>query len=227
MALSKRLFSILQMVEKGSIVADIGCDHGLLAIALVQEQICEHVVACDLRVGPLSRATQAVRAAQLEDKITTLLRNGMDDLPDDVDTIVIAGMGFDTIKSILEAHEERLSKYRRFIIQSNKHVEDLRRWISEHHFTIVQEDIVEEDHFYQIVSFTCEPSSALSEDEILFGKYLDQHPLFTAYWTHQCQKQEEILAKLPKQHESYPRQEAYRQRILMKLQEIKEKEPAK
>lgn len=203
MALSKRLFSIFQMVEKGSVVADIGCDHGLLAIALVQEQICAKVYACDLRSGPLSRATQAVKAAGLEASITTLQRNGMDDLPDDVDTIVIAGMGFDTIKMILEAHADKLANYKRFIIQSNKHVEDLRRWISEHHYTILMEDIVEEEHFYQIVAFHCIPSSYLSEDEILFGVHLEQHPLFLPFWKHQRSKQEQILARMPKEHENY------------------------
>lgn len=223
MALSKRLFSIFQMVEKGSVVADIGCDHGLLAIALVQEEICAKVYACDLRTGPLSRAKEAIQAAGLETKITTLLRNGIDDLPSEVDTIVIAGMGFDTIKMILEAHEETLSTYRRFIIQSNKHVEDLRRWISAHNYTILMEDIVEEEHFYQIISFNCKKSRPLSEDEILFGTCLEAHPLFLAYWHHQRRKQEMILSRMPKEHPKYPEADFHLHRILNKIESIEKK----
>lgn len=218
MALSKRLLAIYQMVDTGSIVADIGCDHGLLAIALIQGGIAPHVYACDLRKGPLSRAKAAIEEAHLKSHITTLLRNGMDDLPTDVDTIVIAGMGFDTIKMILESHLDELSRYHKFIIQSNKHVEDLRRWISDHHFTIVEEDIVEEDHFYQIVSFTCSVSSEMDEDTILFGKSLYDHPLFTAYWTHRKEKVSLILERMPKHHENYASVENLYQRITTQLE---------
>ena len=35
MELSKRLFMTASMVERGSIVADVGCDHGYTAIYLV------------------------------------------------------------------------------------------------------------------------------------------------------------------------------------------------
>lgn len=216
MALSKRLFSLYQMVEKGSIVADIGCDHGLLPIALVQDNICDHAYACDLRKGPLSRAQEAIKQANLQEHITTLLRNGMDDLPDDVDIIVIAGMGFDTIKMILEAHIEELPRYKTFIVQSNKHVDDLRRWISDHQFTILHEDIVEEDHFYEMIKFSCTPSSPLSEDEILFGK-LSSHPLFHAYWTFRLEKIELILKRMPKDHKEYQEVETLYQRIQGKL----------
>lgn len=223
MALSKRLFSIFQMVEKGSVVADIGCDHGLLAIALVQEEVCAKVYACDLRTGPLSRAKAAIQAAGLEKQITTLQRNGIDDLPSEVDTIVIAGMGFDTIKSILEAHEAELSTYRRFIIQSNTHVEELRRWISAHNYTILMEDIVEEEHFYQILSFQCKKSRALSEDEILFGTVLEEHPLFLKYWHHQRKKQELILSRMPKEHMKYQEAELHLRRILTKIETVEKK----
>lgn len=224
MALSKRLFSIFQMVEKGSIVADIGCDHGLLAIALVQEEICTKVYACDLRTGPLSRAKAAIQAAGLEKQITTLLRNGIDDLPSEVDTIVIAGMGFDTIKGILEAHLEELPRYRRFIIQSNKHVEDLRAWISDHQYRILNEDIVEEDHFYQIVAFSCQPSSHLSQDQILFGTCLEGHPLFVPFWRHQLDKQAQILNRMPLAHPNRESTMALYQRIETKIKKTEKKE---
>lgn len=218
MALSKRLFSIFSMVEKGSIAADIGCDHGLLSIALIEEGICSHVYACDLRKGPLSRASEAICEKGLEDAITTILCDGIEKVPNDVDTLIIAGMGFETIQGILERHLEKLSHYRRIIIQSNKHVDDVRRWISNHHYQIEKEDIVEEDHFYEIVAFSCEIGKTLNEDEILFGLHLENHPLFHAYWTHREEKLIHVLSQLPKDEPSFPSFLLLQQKIHQKLQ---------
>lgn len=219
MALSKRLFSIFSMVEKGSVVADIGCDHGLLSIALIQEDVCSRVYACDLRKGPLSRAQEAISSLHLDHQITTILTNGMDHLPEDVDTIIIAGMGFDTIQGILERNLDKLKNYKRIIIQSNKHVEDVRRWISEHHYTIVQEDIVEEDHFYEVIAFTCSYHDSLNEDEILFGSCI-QHPLFPLYWKHHLDKLTNILSKMPSSEPTFLEYTQLKKRIEDKLKSI-------
>lgn len=216
MALSKRLFAIYRMVEKGSIPADIGCDHGLLSIALVTNKQCLRVYACDLRKGPLARAASAIEAVGLQEQIPTLLRNGIDDLPRDVDTIIIAGMGFDTIKGILEQHVETLGNFRRIIIQSNKHVDEVRRWISEHHYKILEEDLVEEDHFYEIIAFQAAPGEPLQEDEILFGR-LHEHPLFRAYWAHRLTKIEQILDHMPSYDHHYSVYVNLHQRIQEKL----------
>ena len=78
MALSKRLLALYEMVEKGSIAADIGCDHAQLSIALIENEICPHVYACDLREQPLARAKEAIQAAGLTERITAHLRNGIE-----------------------------------------------------------------------------------------------------------------------------------------------------
>ena len=56
MELSKRLHMVASMVEKGSIPADVGCDHGYVAIYLIQNGISPHVFAMDVNEGPLERA---------------------------------------------------------------------------------------------------------------------------------------------------------------------------
>lgn len=216
MALSKRLFSIFSMVEKGSIAADIGCDHGLLSIALVQEKICSHVYACDLRKGPLSRAQDAIFAAGLQDQITTILCDGMDGIGKDVTTVIIAGMGFDTMRSILEKHLDTLSNYQRIILQCNKNVDELRRWISSKQYTILCEDIVEEDHYYEILAIHCQQGRTLSEDEILFGTN-QNHPLFVPYWQHRLDKINKILVQMPSSQPEYATFVALQNTIQQKL----------
>ena len=80
MKLSTRLHTIFDMVQPCGVAADIGCDHGLLPIALIQSGKCEHVYACDVRKGPLSRAQEAIRQYGLQNSITTKLCDGLQGL---------------------------------------------------------------------------------------------------------------------------------------------------
>lgn len=201
MALSKRLLALYQMVEKGSVAADIGCDHAQLSIALVQNDICPHVYACDLREQPLERAKAAIQAAGLADQITPCLQNGIERLANDVSTVIIAGMGVDTILKILSSQPQYLQPGRTFIIQANQHVDRLRHWISKRHYTIEKEVLVEEEHFYEIVCFSCHYHESYSSEEQLFGAVLNKDSLFASCWQKRLEKLEEILSQLPLQHE--------------------------
>ena len=200
MALSKRLLALYEMVEKGSIAADIGCDHAQLSIALVENGICPHVYACDLREQPLARAKEAIQAAGLTERITARLRNGIENLESDVSAVIIAGMGVETILTILSSQPKQLQANRKFIIQANLHVDKLRHWISENHFTIEKEVLVEEDHFYEIVCFSCRCHDSYSEQEQLFGAVMPKDALFERCWKQRRDKLEAILKQLPPQH---------------------------
>lgn len=217
MALSKRLLAIYHMVERGSVAADIGCDHAQLSIALVQNDICSHVYACDLREQPLQRATEAIQAVHLQNQITPCLKNGIAQLSPEVSTIVIAGMGVETALMILSDHPEELQEHRTFIIQVNRHVDTLRSWISEHHYTILKEALVEEDHFYEIVCFRCQYHDAYSEEEQLFGVYMKNEPLYERYLKHRLAQLEFILAQLPSEHQRRMHMERLQQMILKQL----------
>ena len=107
MKLSKRLQTIYDMVQGPCVVADIGCDHGLLPIALVKNGKCDKAYACDIRKGPLSRAEEAIQMMGLQNQIITKLTDGLQGLEDDVEVVIIAGMGYDTIRNILQNSLEK------------------------------------------------------------------------------------------------------------------------
>lgn len=60
--LSARLACCAAMVRPGAAVADVGTDHGYLAIYLLQQQIASQVIAADLRAKPLEKARQNAQA---------------------------------------------------------------------------------------------------------------------------------------------------------------------
>ena len=87
-----RLKKIAEMISKGMIVADIGTDHAFLPIMLVQNGISDRVYACDVAEGPLKGARENIAKSGLSDRISTILTDGLHDVPMDTDCVVIAGM---------------------------------------------------------------------------------------------------------------------------------------
>lgn len=119
MNLSKRLSVVASFVEPGSVIADIGSDHCLLPIYLLEEgRICS-AYAVENKKGPYKRMEEAIKASGFEDRITPLLSDGIRDIPDDVDTVVIAGMGGKLIKEIIEAHKEKLTHVNNIVVDAH------------------------------------------------------------------------------------------------------------
>ena len=87
-----RLQAVADLVRKGKCIADIGCDHGFVSIALIQSGAAEFVIACDVKEGPLKAAKEHVAAAGLKDRIDCRLADGLAGLKEnEADGIIIAG----------------------------------------------------------------------------------------------------------------------------------------
>ena len=98
--------AVASMVTTGGILADIGTDHAYVPIALVQRQKIKGAIAMDINEGPLARAQEHIRAARLEEYIQTRLSDGAEALlPNEADSILIAGMGGELILHILTEGE--------------------------------------------------------------------------------------------------------------------------
>ena len=203
MKLSKRLNAIKKLVEKGSILADIGCDHAYLSCACILECICVKAYASDINEGPLKQAMANIKELHLEEKVIPILSNGLHSIPSDCDVVVISGMGFETIKLILENDFHRLKDFKQIILQSNSDLELLRGWISDHKYQITHEKIVQDGHYYQIISIKPMIDRELCEQELYFGVHLNQDPLFIPYYKQQRTKYKEILAQLSFEHPKY------------------------
>ena len=202
MKLSKRLKVLASYVHENDVVADIGCDHAQLCCYLVNEKQITKAYACDIAEGPLAQAKKSIEFYHLQDSIVPLLSDGLQNVPDDATCIVIAGMGFETVAHILNQDIEKLQN-RRIIVQVNRDVEGLRKWISDHHFRILEERCVLEEHYYQIVVFDTSFDETLSEEEIIFGKKMLKDTDFYSNWKFRLSKYEKILRNLSKDNPKY------------------------
>jgi len=92
--ISKRLNVIADLVEDNSRIVDIGCDHGLLDIYLVQTKKNIKVIASDINENALSNAINNIKKYKLDNVIKTVISNGLNNIDTtNLDTIIISGMG--------------------------------------------------------------------------------------------------------------------------------------
>lgn len=145
--LSPRLLSCAGFVHPGDRVADIGCDHGYLGIYLLQEGIASSVISADINEGPLRNAYHNAHKYGVADKMHFYLSNGLRNVPQDFDVVVCAGMGAETMISILEAAPWLRSNRYRLILQCQTKTYLLRRYLSEQGWIISREPVLQDGKF--------------------------------------------------------------------------------
>ncbi|QSX08880.1 SAM-dependent methyltransferase [Alkalibacter rhizosphaerae] len=213
MKLTDRLQQVANYVKPGSVVADIGTDHGYLAVYLIKNNISPYVYASDVNQGPLNSAREQVRQQGLVHRIGLALSHGADRLKDHaIDQVVIAGMGGGLIAEIIENDLPFFQRVDSMILQPMTGQHDLRRYLLEKGFVIVDEDLAKEKHrLYQILLVTHGKDQKLekwSNEELRLGKRILEkgHPLLPALlkkeedkWNtilHQCEKKNTMEAKM-------------------------------
>ena len=198
--MNKRLEALRRLIPEGLGVIDVGTDHGYLPVQLVRDGYEGKIFASDIRPGPLSAARKTAEKAGADDRITFLLCDGLDACPPDrIDTIVIAGMGGDTICGILDRAEWCMSPEYELLLQPMTKSEVLRFWLVNNGFTIEKEELAKDGgKLYQLLCARfCGVNTPLTDAELYLGAYerMAGHPLFPAYLEQQKQVfQKRLLA---------------------------------
>lgn len=200
--LSNRLEAISSLIPNNSKVIDIGCDHGLLDIYLYQKKISNKIIASDINQNALNNAKENIKKNKLENIIETRLGNGLDTLneTDDIDTIIISGMGAHTAVGIIKKNIEKLKKIKTIVIQSNTKIEFLRKEITKLNYIISDELLVEDNKkIYTIIKFE-KGKKKYNKKELFFGPILlkKNSQLFQKNNKLELEKLNLVLKMLPK-----------------------------
>ena len=182
--LSNRLLACAGFVRPGARVADVGCDHGYLGIHLLKTDTALRVYASDVRPGPLDCARRNAVKYGIGPEMTFYLADGVRGLPRDFDTMICAGMGADTMISILEAAPWLRDDRYRLILQCQSKVPSLRRYVSDRGFAILRETLAEDGKFiYPVMELVFSPGQALTEAQCWLSPALLESgsPLLEAY----------------------------------------------
>ena len=200
MKINARLKTIGDLVEKDSICLDVGCDHALLDIYLVHRKANIKTIASDIAQGPLEQAKKNIEREHLEDVIETRLGSGLETYTDEINTIIISGMGGRNIIGIFKDNIKKLNKIETLIISPNNYQEDVKRFLCKHGFYIQNEEFVKDKKFiYQIIIFK-KGKKRYSKKEYFFGPiFLEKKgPLFREYYERELKSREILISLLPK-----------------------------
>ena len=183
--LSDRLLACCNFVRRGDRVADVGCDHGYLGIYLLTNGIAKSVIESDVAEGPLQSAMRNAVKFGTKNKMSFHLSDGVQNIPRDFDTMVCAGMGADTIISILTAAPWLRDGRYRLILQCQSKRPELRQWLYDEGFRINRETLAKDGKFvYTIMEVVYDPGHGIAPAETYITKQLleDNHPLLPEYY---------------------------------------------
>ena len=152
--LGPRLKTAANFVRKGMKIADIGTDHAYLVAYLLVNDICPFGYACDINPNPLKKALSTIRENQLEERAELVLCDGLSGLSQNLaDDIVVAGMGGETIISILEGCSWSKDITKHYVLQPMTKASLLRKYLCENGFEIQDEKAVRDSgRIYTVMS---------------------------------------------------------------------------
>lgn len=139
-SLDDRLAACASFVRDNTKIADIGTDHAYLPVWLAKQGRIKGAIAADIRPMPLERGAENIRKYQCEDIVTTRLSDGLKEIsPDEVDDVIIAGMGAELIVDIINNAKWLKKGDRRLILQPMTKAHILRKYLVENGFEIIRE----------------------------------------------------------------------------------------
>lgn len=212
MELSSRLQAVTDMVTKGHSVADVGCDHAYISIYLIENEISEKVIAMDVNKGPLEIAKNNIEEKGYGQIIQSRLSDGLEGLSkNEVETIIIAGMGGALTCKILKEGIEKLRTTKELVLQPQSEFDMVRKFLEEINFQIIKEKMLIDDEKYYLVikaknnnreectkPYFAQSPKLDKEVYYLYGKYLleNKDPILQQFLLNQKQANKKIKDKL-------------------------------
>ncbi|ADL51213.1 tRNA (adenine(22)-N(1))-methyltransferase [Clostridium cellulovorans] len=225
MELSKRLKTLAEMVDPVDSVADIGTDHGYVPIYLIKAGRCKRAIASDINKGPLDKSKENILRTGLQDKVQCRLGGGFQKLkPKEVDVAVIAGMGGNLIRDIIEADMEVFKNLKFCIVQPVQNPEVLRKYIYEKGFRVIEEKIVyDEGKYYQILKISYDNNTRELEDiEYEIGEFIikDKNKDTVDYINYRLQQYINISSKIKDDTEASKERKREIEAKIIRLKEV-------
>ena len=201
MKINNRLKMIGDLVQANSFCLDVGCDHALLDIYLVKRNDNIKAIASDVKEGPLEQAKKNIKREHLENKIEVRLGDGLSTYSDEVDTVIISGMGGRNIIGICKNNLKIFKKVDTYIISPNNYQEDVKRFFCKNGYYIDNEELVKENFIYQIIVFK-KGKKKYSRKDYFFGPVLlnKKGKLFKEYYLREMKSREILINLLPKNY---------------------------
>ncbi|MBQ7348394.1 MAG: SAM-dependent methyltransferase [Clostridia bacterium] len=164
--MTDRLNKIYSEIPECEVFADIGCDHGYIAKAMLDNGKCRRVIVSDISEKCLDKALTLLSDYISLNLAIGVVSNGFEKLPA-CDVALIAGMGGREIISIMK-HAKSLPDT--LILQPMKNISDVRRFVVESGYKIRLDKMFKsQEKFYELLVIS-KGADRLTDDEIEFGR---------------------------------------------------------
>ena len=194
--LSKRLESLVSFFDKDDSIVDVGCDHAYLSIYLKKNNLIKDTICSDISENALEYAKKNIAKEKLD--IKTIVSDGLKDIPiDNLNTILISGMGTSTIIHILN-EVENLNNINKIIIQTNNDYEKLREYMNSIDYYLEEEKEIKDRNKWYISIKYIKSVKKNTKEEIKFGFLKDE-----SYQKYLQTYYEKIIARIPKINKDY------------------------
>ena len=193
--LSLRLSSLTKFVNYNDKIIDIGCDHALLDIFLVKNDLVKSIIASDVNSQALDSGIKNIENEGLSDKIEARLGDGLNVLTDkdNIDTVIISGMGTNTIMGIL--NNDHLKDINKLIIQSNNDHTMLRKYVTKLGFFIKSEEYFQDNKKNYINIVFVRGNKKYSKIDLIYGPILKHNKPYLEFEINNIEKIEGLIPK--------------------------------
>ena len=200
MELSKRLNWILEKTDKCTSIIDVGTDHGYIPIQLIKRNIANNVIATDINKEPLEKARVNASLDNVDSFIDLRRGGGLKPVKiNEAEGLIIAGMGGNLIRDILEDDMEKVKKFQYIILQPAQNPEVLREYLYSNEYEIIDEDICcDENKYYELFKVKySQNNKTVIDDDIFFEispvMLKNKSETFKNYIINKIEKNEKIM----------------------------------
>lgn len=220
--LSERLRTVASFIKPCDTVADVGTDHGYLPVWLLQTYTAQRVFASDIHAGPLDCARHSAAEYSMENKIRFELCDGLQFTgADTADTVVIAGMGGETIVSILAA-APWTKQGRRLVLQPQSKIAELTDWLQQNDYALAGAKLcLDAGKLYLVLDVRGYKAEALTVEELLLR---NRDPLLPQYFAEKSARLRRAIAGMERSEQREMAAEIQRARreleIIQRYEEV-------
>ena len=177
--MTSRLLEIYSRIPYCRAFADVGCDHGYIAKAMLEGGKCDRAVVSDVSAKCLMKAEKLLCGYISQGKAVSCVSDGFSNIPP-VDCALIAGMGGEEIVKILDRAPFLPEK---LVLQPMKNCDKVRECAVSKGYKIVSDyTFIADGGFYVIISLE-KGEDSLSEEEKEFGRTnVEQRPEAFLMW---------------------------------------------
>lgn len=199
MELSKRLNWIIEKLDKVQVIMDVGTDHGYIPIYLIKNNIAKKVIASDINKEPLKKAKINASLDGVLDKIDLRLGGGLSPLKNiEAEAVIIAGMGGNLIRDILENDLDKVKNLDYIILQPAQNPEVLRKYLYNNNYEVLDEDIcLDENKYYEIFKVKYKTGDYILLEDIFYEisptMLSKKLPLLKSYIESKIKKNKKVL----------------------------------